>query len=375
MRITCISAARIPSDTANSIQVMKVCQALAQLGHEVVLFVPGPQEKGLEPLALQKHYGLHTLFSIEWLPVRSRRFFPWVAVRRARRIDADLLYVWPIQAAALGRMYKRLPVLLEMHDLPSGSFGPVWFWLFKRQKGPRRVLPITQALRKMLEKRYGGWKEAELVIAPDGVDLERYAALPDPSIARQNMKLPPVPTVVCTGHLYAGRGVDLFLGLAERLPQVAFVWAGGRTADVERMRQKAQGLANVLFTGFLPQESMPMLQAAADVLLMPYQESVATSSGGNTAAFCSPMKMFEYMAAGRAILSSDLPVLHEVLDESTAVFCPPDDLNAWVNALIGLLSDEGRRQKLGEAARAGVEKYTWLERARKCLQGFEGGSA
>jgi len=77
------------------------------------------------------------------------------------------------------------------------------------------------------------------------------------------------------------------------------------------------------------------------------------------------------MAAGRAILTSDLPVLHEVLDDSMAVFCPIDDLNAWGSALEGLLTDEKRRQILGQCARRVVAQYSWVERGRRILQGFE----
>jgi glycosyltransferase involved in cell wall biosynthesis len=371
MRITFISAAQIPSDTANSIQVMKVCQAFAQLGHDVILLAPGTQPKDLRPDALMKHYGLHNLFSIEWLPARSRRFFPWAAARQARRLDTDLLYAWPVQSAVIGLAY-RLPVMLEMHDLPTGSFGPLWFRLFLSWRGQKRLLPITRALQTALEGKYGRLKEEEVLLAPDGVDLERYLALPDQIIARQNLKLPEAPTVLCTGHLYEGRGVELFLTLAAKFLQASFVWVGGRAAEVEKWKAVAEerDLANVTFTGFVPNESIPIYQSAADVLLMPYQREVTTSSGGNTAQICSPMKMFEYMAAGRAILASDLPVLREVLDENMAVFVPPEIETSWEVALAKLLGDEERRQSLGQAARARVQQYSWVERAGNSLQHF-----
>jgi glycosyltransferase involved in cell wall biosynthesis len=137
-----------------------------------------------------------------------------------------------------------------------------------------------------------------------------------------------------------------------------------------KTRAAGQGLNNITFTGFVPNERIPLYQSAAEVLLMPYQRTVATSSGGNTADICSPMKMFEYMAAGRAILSSDLPVLHEVLDESIAVFCPPENIEAWESALKGLLSDERRREALGQLARQVVKRYSWIERSRRVLESY-----
>jgi glycosyltransferase involved in cell wall biosynthesis len=82
------------------------------------------------------------------------------------------------------------------------------------------------------------------------------------------------------------------------------------------------------------------------------------------------MKMFEYMAAGRAILTSDLPVLREVLDETTAVFCPSDNVGAWGSALSGLLADKRQRRALGQRARQVVQQYSWLERSRRALELF-----
>ena len=367
MRIVCISSSQIPSDTANSIQVMKVCQAFTQLRHDVILLVPGPQPEDLKPATLQQHYGLSMLFKVEWLSVRTRRQFPWVAVRHARRIHADLLYLWPLQAAALG-LLAGMPTMLELHDFPSGRFGPLWLRLFLALPGRKRLLPITDALRVALDL-----PAERTVIAPDGVDLERYVSLPDPDSARRELGLPAAPTVLCTGHLYEGRGADLFLALAEKFRQTSFVWVGGRSADVRvwATRASAQALTNVNFLGFVPNERIPLYQSAADVLLMPYQRTVATSSGGNTAGICSPMKMFEYMAAGRAILTSELPVLREVLDETTAVFCPSDNVMAWESALGGLLNDEKQRQSLGKCACRAVQHYSWIERSRRILETFQ----
>jgi glycosyltransferase involved in cell wall biosynthesis len=362
MKIICIASSQVPSDTANSIQVMKVCQAFTQLGHTVTLLVPGPQPSSSN---LQQHYGLTTLFPIEWLPVKNRRLFPWEAVQRARAIGADLLYCWPLQSAVLGLLIAGLPSMVELHDFPTGHFGPFWLKIYLHLPGRKRLLPITDALRLALHL-----PERYTIVAPDGVDLERYAALPDPVSARRALDLPEAPTVLCSGHLYDGRGADLFLALAEKFPAASFIWVGGRSVDVDTWRGRAVHLANITFTGFIPNEHIPSYQAAGDVLLMPYGRMITTSSGGDTAAVCSPMKMFEYMAAGRAILASDLPVLHEVLDESMAIFCPPEAVDNWAEVLRNLLGDPKLRQTLGQRARTAVREYSWIERAKRILEEF-----
>lgn len=373
MNIACVSTATIPSDTANSIQVMKACQGLVRAGHSVHLLVPGKRSTDWETLS--ERYGLATSFGISWLPAHprlKRNDFAWAAVHRARKLGVDLLYTWTGQAAVFG-LITGLPVVYEVHDLPTGKLGPLWFRAFLRLRGKKRLLPITRALLDRLEKRFGPIPTAQVEIAPNGVDLEQYTGLPDAAAARRSLGLSEKVTVLCAGHLYAGRGVDLFIELAKPFPQAAFVWVGGRAEDVQvyRSRAAAAGLANVTFTGFIPQRHLPRYQAAADVLLMPYERSIAGSSGGNSAEICSPMKMFDYLAAGRAILSSDLPVIHEVLTEKNAIFAPPEDLPAWSAALGRLLENHDLRRRLGEQARRDAEGYTWRARALRALAGWD----
>jgi glycosyltransferase involved in cell wall biosynthesis len=104
---------------------------------------------------------------------------------------------------------------------------------------------------------------------------------------------------------------------------------------------------------------------------MPYSRSIMGSSGsGDSAAVASPMKMFEYMAVGRAIVSSDLPVIREVLHEKNAVFCKPDDAENWRLALVALLEDDRYRTELGNQVRQDVQGYTWIARAQRIMNGF-----
>lgn len=370
MKIVVIALSRIPSETANSIQVMKVCQSLQQSGHTVTLIAPAVAANPPAWDALASHYGLSTPFQIEWLQQSNRRLFTLQAAWRARALRPNLIYTWVIQSAVFA-LLAHLPVLFEAHELPSGAFGPWWYRLFAAIPVRKRVAAITRGMQTLLEEKFGRLTAGDVVIAPMGVELERFPPdSGDPQPYRRLTGLPNRPTVMCTGHLYAGRGVELFVELARIMPQVHFVWVGGRPQDVAAWRERARGIPNLTFTGFVPNADLPRWQAAADVLVMPYGRTIAGSSGGNTAAVASPMKMFEYMAAGRAILSSDLPVIREVLDEHVAVFAPPDNPAAWQSALEILLSDTQKRRALGAAARARAEKYTWLARAQALLQGF-----
>jgi glycosyltransferase involved in cell wall biosynthesis len=400
MKLACVTTVRIPATTANSVQVMKACAALGENGHDVRLWVPGfasLQVAGLEterhqtfkPSNLQTLYGLSTSFPVEHLPARPRlkRYdFCWNAVQAARRWGADAVYTWAIQAGVFA-LLRKLPVLLELHGPPEGSLGPLLFRLFLALPGKKRILPISQALLNLLTPygtRYTLHAPAKastpklanasvsIVISPNGVELARFANLPLPVEARQQLGLPERLTVGYTGHFYAGRGMELMAELAHRLPGVQFLWVGGNPEDVEtwRGRLTAQGITNVILTGFIENSRLPLYQAAADVLIMPYERVITGSGGGNSAAYCSPMKMFEYMACGRAIISSDLPVIGEILTASNAVRCPPENADAWIRAITDLLNAPARRAALAAQALADVQRYTWQARAQRAMEGF-----
>ncbi|HJR82255.1 MAG TPA: glycosyltransferase family 4 protein [Anaerolineales bacterium] len=367
MKIAAIAGSTIPSDTANSLQVMKTCQALVQIGHDVTLLVPGSKNTTVN---LKQHYGLQTEFPIEWFSSSSRRRFTWDSVRQAGALKADLIYSWFPQSAVFG-LLRGIPVVFEIHIQPTGLFGPLWHRAFATLHGRRRLASITDALVNILERDFHlHFPDDEVVIAPNGVDLERFASLPDPVAARRQIGLREAPTVMCTGHLYAGRGADLFLALAKSLPQAQFVWVGGRLEDIETWKQRVES-DNVTFTGFIPNRDLPLYQAAADILLMPYSRSIMGSSGSaDSAAVASPMKMFEYMAAGRAIVSSDLSVIREVLNERNAVFCKPGEIEDWRLEIEALLKDDARRMELGKQARRDVQGYTWVARAQRIMNRF-----
>lgn len=372
MRVALIEPGTLPAQTANSIQRMKMAQALVATGHTVRVFAPG-QDPGITWPEFARHYGLQHAFELEWvlnLPVLRRYDFAFSVVQRARAWGADVLYSRSPQAATWAAL-SGLPSLFELHDVPMGFMGPWLLRRFLKAPGARRLVANTQFLADAITGKYRLPDRAGfLLVVPNGVDLERYADIPTPAQARQQLSLPEGFTVGYTGHLYPGRGLETILQLAAEAPEMNFLLVGGKPADVQVARQRAAGLLNVSLTGFVPNGELPRYQAAADVLIMPYGQQVAGSSGGNIAPYLNPMKMFEYLACQRPILASDLPILREILDETNAIILPGDDLAAWVQTLRGLAADPARCTALAAAARRTAEKYTWEQRARRLLAGL-----
>jgi glycosyltransferase involved in cell wall biosynthesis len=393
MRLAIVAPTSIPSRKANTLQVMKMSQAFVSLGHDIRLSIPDDDREFSSGIrnwdSLAHHYGLTKKFQMEWLPAkpRFRKYdYAWNAVRRAKRWGAEIIYTRLPQAAAIAAS-RGINTILEVHDFPQGTSGPLLFRLFLWGSGAKRLVVISSPLAADLRKKYGSVIETPFIqVNPDGVDLERYASLTEPQESRRRLIadkgtirnnlgaqfMPERFTAGYTGHLYPGRGISLLLKIAKQLPQVNFLIVGGEPDDVENAQEDARhnNLENVFLTGFIPNAELPHYQSACEVLLMPYQQKVAASSGGNIAKYLSPMKLFEYLASGRAICASNLPVFLDVLSAENAVLLSPDEASAWVQAMLKLINEPAWRNDLATKAKMTAVEYSWEKRASKILSGM-----
>jgi len=374
MRIGCITTSIIPSKTANSIQAVKVCHALKQTGHDIHLWVPEFQRANWDEIA--EIYGISDQFEITWLPFSKRLKqydFSWRSVHSAIKWESDVIYTWALQAAFFANLQK-VPIAMEFHDFPMGFMGPKLFQMLMRLRTEKLIMTTTRALAEGIERRYSlRFDPDNLQIAPNGADPERYNDLPNPGKARKSLGLKKGFTVGYTGHFYPGRGMELLTTIARSMPDVNFLWVGGKEEDIAPWQAELndQSIHNVTITGFIPNSRLPMYQAAADILVMPYGKKIEGSGGGNIARVINPMKMFDYLSTGRAIIASNIPVFHEVLNEKIAVFCEPDNANDWVSAINTLSANNNLRESMQESALIAAKSYSWQNRARVSIDKLE----
>lgn len=375
MKIAYLAESVIPSRAANSIHVMHMCEALAECGHEVTLFVPhrkDEQEKGV--VDIYAFYGVRAEFVIRHL-AWPRMPYRWAvaslhfALLAGRRRFDLILSRFP---------YAMLLPALSGNRVVFESHAPIWqasrplSWAIQRLIGSGRIerlVVITESLRREYMKK--GFIPANSVIvlpdaAPEPRDLDTKASpWPGRTEALQ---------AGYVGQLYLGKGMEVVARLAQDMPEVDFHIVGGFDEDIKAWK-KTFPLENLHFHGFIPHFSLSPFINRLDVCLLPNQLAVRTYGKGSASQdigrYTSPLKMFEYMAHGKAILSSDLEVLREVLHPGIARFALPDDLGAWQEALREL-GDPELRNQLGKAARKEfLERYTWKQRARHFLATLE----
>ncbi len=370
MKITYLAPSIIPSRSANSIHVMKMCQAFAKNGHEVTLIVPNRKdemEKDVEDVF--GFYGVERCFRIEmvkWYKVRGQdQLYGLTSALKARRIKPDLVYSRIVGGAFFAARFG-LPVIFEVHT-PANYGSRVSSFLFSALSYSAKlvkVVAITNALKDYFETTYPRLT-GKIQIAPDGADPVVTDWENEPANPAR------VFTVGYVGHLYKGRGIDIIIRLAEACPWAEFHLVGGTAGDLEFWRSNTN-LTNLHFHGFVPPAEAIKMLTNYDALLAPYQYSVSTAAGNDTVKWMSPLKIFEYMSTGVPIIASDLPVLREVLQhERNALLCPPTDSSAWQSSLEMLKKNPELGIRLGKNALEDfLRNYTWQGRADKVLNGL-----
>jgi glycosyltransferase involved in cell wall biosynthesis len=221
------------------------------------------------------------------------------------------------------------------------------------------LVVISHALAERLRQRLPQLP-CPLIVAHDGADAQ-----PRRETRARSGRF----TAGFVGRLYRGKGVELIAALAALCPWADFHIVGAAAAEAADVTG-APAPANVLFHGSIAHSQVAAIIAGWDVALAPYQRRVLVADGRTDAApWMSPLKIFEYMAAGKAIVASDLPAIREILSDGvTALLRAPDAPESWAMALQELRARPERAAQFGLAARARFEaEHTWSQRARRIL--------
>lgn len=354
MKIAYLSFSRIPSRKANAVQVMRMCEAFARLGHQVTLFArPGDEASG----DVYQHYGVARNFVIVWCRRPSiaglgGAIYGWRVAQAVKTHPLPELFYGRdlysfVAAASLGR-----PMVFESHVLPTGIGGRMLQqWLFAR-KNFKRLVVISQALEQGYRRLFSWLPKECLFVAPSAAAVPQSSSTENAVLAAGRLRSSSRPQVGYVGQLYRGKGVELILELARRMPEIDFHLVGGTDELVASWRSASQGMRNVQFHGHVAPAKTEQFRQAMDVLLAPYQESVLTESGSrDIAQWMSPLKIVEYMRSRKPIVASDLPAIREMLaHEVNALLVPPADADAWARAVKQLVEDAALRERLSAQA-------------------------
>jgi glycosyltransferase involved in cell wall biosynthesis len=302
-----------------------------------------------------------------------------VAYRRllsaARQFKPDLIYERYNLFLLAGVMLKRklrLPLFVEVNaplaeerQLHGGGLGlpalarwaeaVVW-------RGADRVLPVTHVLAGHVVAV--GVPAERIVVIPNGINEAHFAAAASPDAAKQRLGLTGALVLGFTGFVRDWHGMDLVIrwmasAAAPAHARLLVVGAGPAQAALEQLALALHLGDRVRFTGVIDRHAVPDHVAAFDIALQPA-----------VVAYASPLKLFEYLALGKAVVAPATPNIMEVLrDEENAVLFDPVQAGAFERALQRLATDGVLRQRVGQAARETIRQQglTWDGNARRVV--------
>lgn len=386
----------LPMPQARAVQTLHTAHGLARQGCAVTLAVGRAPREGLGEVLAEYGLGPEPNLRVLVLPTLRLPHLPIAAYVHPRLAAWNWSYGLAAMAAARllpggrrprvvfardprlaqlalrARGWTRAKVVYEVHELfstrarepveGSGDRPPTRTPRVRRlEEGVFReaagLITLTAACKRLLVTEFGMPGE-RILVAPDAV-----AAVPPTLPPRADADGP--PTIVYAGQLYPWKGVGTLVRALALLPEarlriVGGLTAGDRHAEALRRLAEEQGVAGrIEFTGFLPHRQVAGAIAGARVAVVPLPDNPMARY------FTSPLKLFEYMAAGLPIVASDLPSLREVLrDGENALLVPPDDPAALAAALRRVLGEPALAERLRAQAHAEARGRTWEARAR-----------
>lgn len=364
MKILYQSPSLIPSQTANSVHVMNIADEFAKMGHNVRLLVFQGNIEESQPDHL--YYGVSDRFEIKKLSGSSRAGkikFLSQSLAEAFRFKPDIIVTRFPLGAYIFALFGFKIVLDAHHPLWHGSrYKAFLYKLFRKNKNIIRITTNSGSLKDMFFAS-NMQPDCPIVVAHNGSKIfpkDEYYELK----TKNN-------NIGYIGSVYKGRGVDIVIKAAEQLPEFNFHIAGGSLKEINELKKAYSVPDNVFFYGYVDPAKAYMFRNSCDLLLAPYHRSGVMTYGGveDSSKYMNPIKVIEYMSAGKPIVASDLEPIREVLDSEVAVLADPDKVEEWVNAIERIMSNRELYEDLSKKSfDFFIDNLTWNIRAKKLIE-------
>ena len=361
--------------TGSSIHVQEVIRAFRALGADVELFAASADDDPPRDLAAVP---VHRVPVAQEGP-RAARERSAVAANRDLRAALedeqpfDLVYerysLWSFagmdfarEMGITGMLEVNAPLIEQQAEYRGLVDRPGAERIAAQVFGASRVLiALSGAIADYLAQYPGTRGRVEII--PDGVNPDRFPLNRKPA----RPATPHVWSVGFVGSLKPWHGlgtlVDAFARLHQTHPDTRLVVVGDGPGRQRLAAQAADiGVSDaVVLTGSVPPDEVPGLLASIDAAVAPYPNLPTF--------YFSPLKIFEYMAAGLPVVASRIGQIPEVIRDGVhGLLCPPGDAAAVAAALCRLKEDPDLGARLGRAARAHVvQHYTWYQVASRIL--------
>lgn len=364
---------KFPDNRARFIQIINTCYSLAKKGLTVKLITGLKKEYDREKIF--NFYGLSPCENLEIikLPILRKEtgkyfkiswngvfYFSFLVYLLSRKNENFVIFLRHLKLANFLLKFRKIikkPIIFEVHEI---------FYLNDKLKENKRfrtkrmeinvykkvnaLVCISKYLKQCVINLINK-KENQIFVIPDAVREEWFDI-----IKNNNM------SYICyAGSLYEWKGVDILISAMKFIPNEKLLIIGGgkRLRDLKELAIKENVADRIIFTGPVLHQSIPQYLSKAKIAVLP-------NTVEGPSQFSSPLKLFEYMAAGIPIVASDLPVFREILKHNeTAIFFEPGNVKALAEAINKVLDSQELAEKLSKNAKKIAENYTYEKRAEK----------
>ncbi len=288
-------------------------------------------------------------------------------------------YNVPAMAGALASKKLKVPYVVEVNaDIleqrrhkgtpDTGLWRIYGHWTtqlcFKRAS---KIICVSEDLKEHLHHKWQVGYD-RLIVLPCAANTNSFGGQQNPTQTREKMGLKDEQIVVWVGGFYVWHDlsllIDAFKIVVEEKPKTRLILVGdGETKSQIEEMVASYGLSDsVILIGAVSHDSIPALLSMADVTVSPYPSLAAKDGGTGT-----PLKIFEYMAAGKPVVASATDQASSVIrNDENGFLVEPDNPVAFGQAIIRILSDQDLQIRLGRNARKlAVEKYSWENYAKQ----------
>lgn len=359
-----IAELNLPSNSAYSVHVFQMCNALAKAEKRVVLIVPYINKNLLNKI--KKEYGIKYNFKIvsifkskKELNFLRRIYFGNHCLKIINKeLKKPLIISRSIVSSlvlAFNSKFNYLEIHHELKRLTKLLFNI--FLISKKKKYLRYII-----INKYLQNFYK-FKNKDFLLLDDAVNIEFF---------KHKKKQIFKNTCGYFGSLTAGKGLEIIKDISLSLEKINFHIYG----DLDLLNSKFNYLKkqkNLKFFNHLKYNQIPSAMSQYDVLLMPYLKSVSVRSNNlDTANYMSPLKLFEYLACGKIILASKLSAYSHILrNNHNSILIPNDKTKIWVKKVHEVFKNLNQYNHLRKNSLKSAKKYTWDLRVKKINDDFE----
>lgn len=364
---------RVAAQDGQSVHIQELTKSFKELGHELIFVGPSLQPKAFGE---QNHFlamirRALPRFAQELLELLYDRHAYRKLLAAYKEHQPDVLYERHNLFLSAGRRLKEstgIPYLLEVNaplteerSAHSGlKLASVARAMENRTwRAADKLFPVSNELAHRL--RDAGVEESAIKILHNGINHCDYEAV-DAEKIRETFGLNDKLVLGFTGFVREWHRLDKIISLIAEFeeldsPHLLIVGEGPAIEDCRNLAKELGVEKRIHFAGFVSRSDIPEYLAALDIALQPAVTDYA-----------SPLKIFEYMRSGLAIIAPNQPNIREILaDQENALLFTPGDANATAQKIRELVQNPSLRKKLGDAAKARIDTggHTWLENARK----------